>query len=74
MLAHIPDLSAHTSNHSKGQVVYFMFNEVVANLVQQERLQKDYDMDAIHIVKAAEIVRYVMFHGIFSFNIHSLLV
>ena len=45
-----------------------MFNENVANLLQQERLLRDYDMDAIYIVKAAEIVICDMFQGIFSFN------
>ena len=61
LLSQIPDLSAYTSKHSQGQGIYFMFDYDVAELVQEASLQKDYDMDAIYIARAAEIVRRDMF-------------
>ena len=38
-----------------------MFDRDVADLVQEERIHWDYDMDAMYIAKAAEIVRLGMF-------------
>ena len=49
MLSQIPNLSAHTSVHSQGQKIIIMFDSDVADLVQEERMHRDYDMDAIHL-------------------------
>jgi hypothetical protein len=68
ILSQIPDLCAHTSKHSQGQNVLFMFDTDVADLVQEASLHRDYDMDAIHIAKAAEIVWLDMFCDSYSFN------
>lgn len=68
ILSQIPDLSAHTSKCSQGQGVIFMFNSDVANLVQEANRHRDYDLDAIHIAKAAEIVRLDMFDNVSLFN------
>ena len=61
ILSQIPNLSAHTSVHSQGQNVIIMFDRDVAELVQEERIHRDYDMDAMYIAKAAEIDGWVCF-------------
>ena len=68
ILSQIPNLSAHTSVHSQGQNVIIMFDRDVADLVQEERMNRDYDMDAMYIAKAAEIVRLGMFRNSYSFD------
>ncbi|WAQ98989.1 hypothetical protein MAR_023362 [Mya arenaria] len=68
ILSQIPDLSAHTSKCGQGQGVIFMFNSDVANLVQEANRHRDYDLDAIHIAKVAEIVRLDMFDNVSLFN------
>ena len=68
ILSQIPNLSAHTSVHSQGQNVIIMFDRDVADLVQEERMNSDYDMDAMYIAKAAEIVRLGMFRNSYSFD------
>ena len=68
MLSQIPNLSAHTSVHSQGQNVIIMFDRDVADLVQEERMNRDYDMDAMYSAKAAEIVRLGMFRNSYSFD------
>ena len=68
ILSQIPNLSAHTSVHSQGQNIITMFDRDVADLVQEERMHRDYEMDAMYLAKPAEIVRLGMFHNNYSFD------
>ena len=68
ILSQIPNLSAHTSVHSQGHNIIIMFDRDLAELVQEERMHRDYDMDAMYLAKAAEIVRLGMFHNKYSFD------
>ena len=49
ILSQIPNLSAHTSVHSRGQNIIIMFDRDVADLVQEERMNRDYDVDAMYL-------------------------
>ena len=49
ILSRIPNLSAHTSVHSQGQDMIIMFDSDVSDLVQEERMHRDYDMDALYL-------------------------
>ena len=49
ILSQIPNLSAQTSVHSQGQNIIIMFDRDVADLVQEERMHRDYDMDAMYL-------------------------
>ena len=62
ILSQIPDISSHTTR-SKGQSIILMFDDDISDLVTQEKQCRDYDMDALYIAKAAEIVRRDMFHN-----------
>ena len=49
ILSQIPNMSAHTSVHTQGQNIIIMFDRDVADLVQEERMHRDYDMDAMYL-------------------------
>ena len=49
ILSQIPNLSAHTIVHSQGQNIIIMFYRDLADLVQEERMHRDYDMDAMYL-------------------------
>ena len=49
ILSQIPNLSAQPSVHSQGQNIIIMFDRDVADLVQEERMHRDYDMDAMYL-------------------------
>ena len=48
-MSQIPNLSAHTSVHSQGQNIIILFDRDVADLVQEERMHRDYDKDAMYL-------------------------
>ena len=57
LLKRIPYLFAHSDRPSKGHGVLLMFDEDVDDLVHDAILRRDYDLDAIHLVEAAKVVR-----------------
>lgn len=68
ILAQIPDLVCHTDKHSKGQSTSLLFKDDVDNMVDKAVTGRDYDIEALQLAKAAEIVRHEMFQVKQQFN------
>ena len=56
LLAAIPDLAAH----SQGKHILLVFNETIGDAIRKA-CEQDYDSEALHLTRAAKIVRRDMF-------------
>lgn len=63
LLSHFPDLKAH----NQGRDVLLMFDQDIGDAMRKA-CEQDNDSDAIHLAKAAQIVRREMFAGQTSFT------